>query len=75
MSDYTVTFERVGRRHDVPPLEVAGDPDEIAEQVYRYARRFLGSKDVFVSVDLEQMTGSINAARFGTFTLAPAVTA
>lgn len=73
---YTVTFERVGRNHDVPPLEVESDnADEIAFNIYTYARKFLASRDVEVIVNLDELRGSINYGRFGTFTLAEKVTA
>ncbi len=72
MSAYIATFERIGRNHNVPPLTVSGTPDEIAERVYHYSLGFLGSRDVMVSVDMDEMTGSINAGRFGTFTFAEA---
>lgn len=63
------TFDRIGRNHYVPPLAVTGTPDEIAEQVFRYARRYLGSKWYEVTVDLETMTGAIEYGRFGSFML------
>lgn len=71
MSGYVATFERIGRNHNVPPLTISGTPDEMAGRVYRYSLGFLGSRDVMVSVDLEEMKGSINGGRFGSFTLIP----
>jgi hypothetical protein len=53
------TFARIGRNHDVAPLAISGDADQIAEQVYRYALPKLASKDVEVVVDLNKMTGHI----------------
>lgn len=74
MSVYVCAFERVGRNRSVPdlPVETATDypGDEIAEAVYRYSRRFLGSKWFDVTVDLEAGTGSIEAGRFGRFSVA-----
>jgi hypothetical protein len=67
---YVATFERIGRRHDVKPLPVSGSPDQIAEQVYRYSLGFFGSRDVEITVDLQQMKGFICWGRFGSFTLA-----
>lgn len=59
---YTVRFSRIGRHHDVGPLHLdATDADDLAEQVYKYARRFLGSRDVEVAVNLEEMRGLIFA--------------
>jgi hypothetical protein len=53
VSRYTIHFERVGRHHDVSSLAVdAADPDELAERIHKYALRFLGSRDVTVTVDL-----------------------
>ncbi len=74
MSTYTATFDRIGRHHDIQSLEVTGDADQIAETVYRYARKFLGSRDVDVHVDLEEMHGHIYCGFHtgGTFTLAAA---
>lgn len=59
---YRVTFERIGRTHDVAPLDATVTaPDEdhatrLAEAVYRYARRFLVSSEVDVHVDLNDNT-------------------
>jgi hypothetical protein len=51
VSTYRVTFERIGRTHDVPELTTtAVDLDELAEAVHDYARRFLVSNDYEVSV-------------------------
>lgn len=67
---YVVTFERIGRRRDLPPITVEGaDGDEIAEAVWRFANRHLGSKMFDVYVDLEAMRGTIEQGRFGAFTL------
>lgn len=60
MTRYLITFERIGRKHDVAPLEVvADDADALAEAIYRYARPNLGSRDVEVVVDLDKNRGSI----------------
>jgi hypothetical protein len=65
---YRVTFERVGRNHYVPPLEVvATDGDVLARHIHAYAGRFLGSKGYVVSVDGDR--GSIDGGRFGRFTI------
>ncbi|MEV4174035.1 hypothetical protein [Nonomuraea sp. NPDC049709] len=57
---YQVTYERVGRRRDIPPLIVeAAGADHLAKLVHTDARRYLGSRDVEVRVDLEEMRGSI----------------
>lgn len=56
-----VMFDRIGRDHAVPWLDIRfnGDADMLAEAIYKYARPRLGSKDVEVEVDLEEMTGLI----------------
>jgi hypothetical protein len=65
---YRVTFERVGRNHYVPPLEVvATDGDMLAHHIHAYAGRFLGSKDYMVAVAGDH--GSIEGGRFGRFTI------
>lgn len=71
--DYVATFDRIGRKHDVEPLPVTGDADAIAEQVYRYARTKVGSRDVEVAVDLDEMRGWVLCGMHpaGSFTLAP----
>lgn len=57
---YTVTFERIGRRHDLPAQQfIAAD-----------ARRHLMSSDIVVHVDLEAMKGSIGFGRHGRFSIA-----
>ena len=68
---YLATFDRISRNHDVPPLEVSGDADAIAEQVYRYAKPKVASRDVEIVVDLEAMSGHIFCGMHvgGTFTL------
>ena len=47
-----VTFERIGRTHNVDPLDIADylGPDDIANAVHKYARRYLASRDVQVIV-------------------------
>lgn len=57
---YRVKFERIGRTHYVQPqVFQAKDADDLAEQVYRYARSYLRSRDVEVVVNLEESRGSI----------------
>jgi len=61
VSSYIVTFDRIGRSHDVKPLHCHGidGPNHLAEAVYHYARPHLLSRDVDVVVDLGAMRGSI----------------
>lgn len=75
MPDYTVTFDRIGRNHDVPPAELSADGDgsELADKVYDVARPHLGSREVEVYVNLEEMRGLIVVGGFrpaGSFTIA-----
>lgn len=56
MNRYRVTFDRIGRNHDVAPLDVVGENDsEVAFHVHQYARPRLTSNDVTVNVDLDAM--------------------
>lgn len=84
---YDISFDRIGRRRDVPPLEVtvkAADEwragNVVAEKVYRYAGKYLASRGYEVDVDLEKGTGYIFTGQpAGDFTVtarepAPAVT-
>lgn len=67
---YSVEFERIGRRRDVPDnIFTVVDADDLAQQVWRFAGRYLGSRWYDVTVDLDAMTGSIEAGRFGRFFL------
>jgi hypothetical protein len=59
MSAYVASFDRIGRNHLVPDLNVHGNADDIAEQVHRYARTKLGSRDVEVQIDIEEKRGAI----------------
>jgi hypothetical protein len=70
-SPYVVTFDRISRNHNVPPLNVAGGPQAIAEQIWDYARPKCGSRDIDVIVDMEAMAGTIYAGFHvaGSFTL------
>jgi hypothetical protein len=71
---YVVSFERIGRHHDLTLECEAVDADDLAEQVFRFAGRHLGSRDYVVSVDLDADAttgkGSIDGGRFGRFTVA-----
>lgn len=59
-----ISFDRIGRSRTqgiaVEPLVIeSSDPDVIAEAVYRYARQYLGSRDVEVVVDMDALQVSI----------------
>lgn len=64
MSSFLATFDRIGRNHDVPALNIAGTAAEIAEQVYRYAKPRLASHEIEVMIDLEEMRGMIIVGGF-----------
>lgn len=68
-------FERVGRRHNVPPVRyimLDGEtPDELAEFVHKWARQYLGSREFDVAVEFDchdggEGTVSIGWGRMGT---------
>lgn len=75
---FRINFQRIGRNHQVAPLEVEVQPgpqlmNDLAEQVHRYARRHLGSSEYTVTVQLGANTGAgdgtIMCGRFGRFTI------
>ena len=66
---YTVNFERIGRNHSVDAIEVGDNPDAIAIAVWKLAKTKLASHDFQVDVDIDNLKGSIEGGRFGTFTL------
>lgn len=76
---YTVTFDRIGEHHDVPPITVtARDANHLAEQIHDHARPRLGSKVVHVVALLDEMRGYIlvgGCRPAGTFTIEHARTA
>lgn len=55
---YTVTFERVDRKHSLPPLDVDGDSD-IGEQIHDYVRPHLVSRRIDIHYSLQDGTGFI----------------
>lgn len=69
---YSVTFDRIGRncRNAKENFE-ANTADDLAEAIFKYSKKHLGSKEFDVLVDLDTMTGSIEYGRFGEFTIAP----
>jgi hypothetical protein len=73
VTTYLVTFNRIGRNHDVAPLTATVDgPNHLAEVIHQYARPHLMSEDVEVDLDLDTGTGSVVVGfrNGGTFTLA-----
>lgn len=60
MTNYRVTFDRIGRDHNAAPVEFrAADADDLAEKLYRHIRPHVASRFPDVVVDLEQMNGFI----------------
>lgn len=57
MSTYRITFDRIGRTHNPPSIDVTtttNDPfDELAEAAYIHARKFLRSRHADVLVNSE----------------------
>jgi len=64
-----VRFSRIGRHRSVPVLELPDDSSEsyIAEQVYRFCKPKLSSREFAVSVEGD--AGTIEWGRFGDFTI------
>jgi len=74
----TVSFERIGRNHNVPDLVTSKtDPEDIAYEIWHIARRNCGSRDLEVIVDLEARRGNILAGmrNAGSFTITEVVEA
>lgn len=71
---YTVTFDRIGRNHNVAPMtfEDVSDPDELAGLIYERCKRYLMSRYFEVEVDLDELTGRFYAGMraAGSFTIA-----
>lgn len=75
--EFVVHFERVGRNHDVPDLRLEYPisltdqqlADGMAEDIFRYCRRFLLSNEYSVVFELreEDGEGTIGAGRYGAF--------
>ncbi len=61
MKTYHVTFERIGRNHNVAPLVAAvADADDLATRIHKYARPHLRSRDYVVDLDLAEGSGFIS---------------
>jgi hypothetical protein len=72
MTKFKLQFERIGRNHAIGAREFeARDADHLAEQVYDLARRHMVSRDLDVSLNLEEGNGNIYAGfhSAGTFTI------
>jgi hypothetical protein len=76
---FAIRFERIGRTHDAPPLELEYPvsltdeqlADEMAEAIFRYCRKYLISNEYSVVFELreEDGEGTIGAGRYGAFTI------
>lgn len=72
MPRYRVTFQRLGRQHHVPPLDVGGsNPIDIGSAISDYASKYLMSSDYDVGVDDDLSGGHIIAGmhEVGVFTI------
>jgi hypothetical protein len=59
----TVSFDRIGRNHEVPSVCVMSDDAQvIAQAVYAHARHYLGSRTLDVRVDLDEPDGLTGTA-------------
>lgn len=70
---YRVTFDRIGRDHNVRPLIAVGDLDEsLAGQISDYARGYIRSRRYDTYVEKASLTGIIigGTRPFGGFTVA-----
>ena len=73
MTSYRITFERIGRTHDVPALvTTARDAEHLAAQIGKYARKHLRSPNYDVFIDETERTGFIVCGMHngGTFNIA-----
>jgi hypothetical protein len=76
MALYRLTFNRIGRDHNIGVREVeADDADQLAALVAQLARRHLASSGFVVAVDLERGKGLIEGGRFGEFAIEEATPA
>lgn len=66
-----ITFARIGRHRDVPPLELESPlkRDALEDRVWEYASQFIRSQFFDVSANPNTGRGSIGQGRFGTFTV------
>ena len=78
MKQYKITFDRIGRRRDVPPLlvdtvnprtEQPTSNDDVAYLVHTYAGGYLASHDYGVTCSIDEGHGHIGGGRFGHFTI------
>ena len=57
---YHVIFDRIGRNHSPKPIDLeAVDAQDLAEQIYNHVKPQLASRFPDVTVNLEEMRGSI----------------
>lgn len=71
---YVAKFDRIGRRHDVPPLALPKDSDEWCDALLRHARPYLLSRDIGVSWGIDGTNRGMFFAGFrngGEFSIEP----
>lgn len=70
MATFKINPERIGRGDAPEPFEVEADDDDrladaLAEGICQEAKKHLMSSDFTVSVNLDEMTFSVGAGRYG----------
>lgn len=70
MKTYKITFDRIGRRRDVLPVELLADGDDrLAEKIHDHVGDFLASREYDITCSIDERSGYIEGGRFGTFTI------
>lgn len=70
-AEVNVHFDRISRSHLVPDLRcVVRTADELAEQIWRYAKPKCVSRKIEVSVDWDPVTGEGEGTIFAGFHVA-----
>ena len=63
MKTYRITFDRIGRNHNVAPMlakvDDAAPAEQLAAYIHKHARPHLRSRDFDVFVELDKGTGFI----------------
>lgn len=72
----TITFERIGRHYNVPPVHVSypSTEENLMRALRRHARKYLASREFDIVVDLDQGVGVILVSGIrtvGKFTFEP----
>ena len=58
---WMASFDRCGRSGPQSTTAVGNDPDDIARQLWHFAKTKMASREVYVEVDLEECTGVVLA--------------